>query len=159
MRPFKIDDVELMQQLDADPEVVRYLGDGLVRSPDKSRANLQKILNDYREHGLGLFAVYDKQNEFVGRSGLIPWVFEEALTWEIGYSFKQQAWGKGYATEVARALANWARENLDVPHVISLIHPQNAASIHVARKTGMEFWKNTKIQNLELSVFQLLIRD
>jgi RimJ/RimL family protein N-acetyltransferase len=156
LRPFKDDDVLLMQRLDSDGEVVRYLGNGQIKSSEESAKNLVKILKDYQTYGLGLFAVYEKgTQQFVGRSGLIPWLIDGVLTWEIGYSLIRDAWGKGYASELAQTLAKWAPANLGVSHVISLIHPQNRASIHVAKKIGMSFSKTIRLGELELAVYRL----
>lgn len=156
LKPFLSSDISLMQRLDLDPEVVRYLGRGEVKSHDESAKNLTKILNDYQVYGLGLFAIYEKEmQKFLGRSGLIPWIIDDVLTWEIGYSLIREAWGKGYASEAFNALSSWARENLNVPHVISLIHPLNKASIHVAEKAGMKFSRMIQVGDLQLAVYKL----
>lgn len=156
LRPFTANDVQVMQMLDLDEEVVRYLGTGRKRTREETASNLSKILRDYEIYGLGLFAVHNKNTqEFIGRSGLIPWVIDDNLVWEVGYSFIRQEWGKGYASESARMLANWAHQNLAVNSVISLIHPLNTASIHVAEKMGMRFLKQREINDVALSVYQL----
>ena len=142
LRPFSKSGLALMRLLDTDEEVVRFLGHGRVKTPEESEASLLKILNDYENFGLGLLSAFDKQtNQFLGRCGLIPWTLDGTLTWEIGYSFIRSAWGKGYATEAASNLTNWAQVNLVVPYVVSLIHPLNRSSIHVAEKVGMIRWK------------------
>lgn len=146
LRPFSTSDLAHMQQLDLDKEVVHYLGSGKIKTSDEIEKNLLKILQDYQSHGLGLFAAFEKStDEFIGRSGLIPWSLEGTLTWEIGYSFIRSAWGKGFATEAAAAFSEWAEKNLKVPYVVSLIHPQNEASIRVAEKIGMRSWKEINI--------------
>lgn len=158
--PFTAHDLELMRRLDTDADVVRYLGHGRIKSEEESATNLHKILNDYRTYGLGIFKVHEKEsNQFLGRSGIIPWQLDNGLNWEIGYTFIKEAWGKGYATEMATALAKWAEHNLDVPHVISLIHPGNRASIHVAEKVGMRFSRTVQIGDLRRSLYQLDFRN
>lgn len=155
--PFRDDDVDLMQVLDADPEVVRFLGHGKVKTWEESAASLAKILNDYETYGLGLFAVYEKDTqEFVGRAGLIPWIVEGTLLWEIGYSLQRASWGKGYASEAAYALAVWARSHLDVPEVLSFIQPENKNSIRVAEKIGMKLWKPIQLGEFKVSAYRLL---
>lgn len=68
LRPFTEGDVALMQRLDADQEVVRYLGLGKVKTIEDSEASLLKIRSDYEKFGSGLFAVHDLENgEFLGR--------------------------------------------------------------------------------------------
>jgi RimJ/RimL family protein N-acetyltransferase len=155
LRPFSDSEVVLMQQLDLDVEVVRYLGHGKIKSLEESEKNLMKIQNDYKLYGLGLFAAFEKSSgHFVGRCGLIPWILDDILIWEIGYSFKRSAWGKGFATEASQSLSDWAEANLNVPFVISLIHPYNHASKHVAEKIGMKWWKEISINDLNLVAYR-----
>ena len=144
-----------MQELDLDQEVVRFLGHGQIKSLEETEKNLLKILNDYQIYGLGLFAAFERSTgQFIGRCGLIPWMLDGVLTWEIGYSFRKSAWGKGYATEASSNLSKWAQDNLNVAFVISLIHPMNQASIHVAEKTGMRHWKELTINELRLVAYK-----
>ncbi len=155
LRQFSPTDLPLMRRLDTDPEVVMFLGHGKVKTLDESEKNLGKIQDDYRRYGLGLFAAFDKDtDQFMGRCGLIPWTLNGILTWEIGYSFLRSAWGRGFATEAATQLARWAQENLEVPYVVSLIHPLNTASIHVAEKIGMTRWKEITVSGLDLVAYQ-----
>lgn len=142
--------------LDLDLDVVKYLGHGKIKSSEETSENLNKILNDYKEYRLGLFSVRSiETHEFLGRSGLIPWIKDDSLTCEIGYSLVKSAWGKGYATEVAKFLASWARENLNVPHVVSYINPLNADSIKAAEKVGMKCLGPITLGNLQLSAYML----
>lgn len=155
LRPFKRSDLSLMQELDLDPDVVRFLGHGRIKSLEESERNLFKIQNDYACYGLGLFAVFEKSSgRFVGRSGLIPWQLDGQLIWEIGYSFVKSAWGQGYATEAASRFSKWAEDNLNVPFVVSLIHPENGPSIHVAEKIGMKKWKEISISDFNLVAYR-----
>jgi RimJ/RimL family protein N-acetyltransferase len=144
-----------MRELDNNPEVVRYLGHGRIRKEEETRSNLLKILNDYEQYGLGLYIVEDMNTgDFLGRAGLIPWLIDNELIWEVGYSFKPSAWGKGYATEVAKSLVKYGFDKLKQSVLISLIHPANGASIHVAKKVGMKFWKAHKIGEISLSMYR-----
>jgi RimJ/RimL family protein N-acetyltransferase len=157
LRPIEDHDFINMRELDSDPEVVRYLGHGRIRREEETRANLLKIFNDYKQYGLGLYIVEDlTTREFLGRAGLIPWIINNELTWEIGYSFKRPVWGRGYATEVAKFLATVGFAQLKQDCLISLIHPENSASIHVATKVGMKFWKNHKIGEIDLSMYRCI---
>lgn len=157
LRPFTGQDYHLMRELDVDPLVVKYLGHGQVRTEKETLANLQKILKDYQKYGLGLYAVEDKKTgDFLGRSGLIPWILEDSLIWEIGYSFKKSAWDKGYATECATFLLEWGFENLQIQFFISLISSSNKNSIHVAEKIGMTYWKDILISSNFLSAYRVM---
>lgn len=146
LRPFRADDFDNLRLIDSNPVVMKYLGAGVPRSEDRTRDLLNKHLNDYEKLGFGLYAVEDKDTEeFMGRAGLIPWELEGSLEWEIGYTFLEPFWGKGYASEVAIFMRDWAKNNLDRDYVISLIHPENKASIRVTEKSGSYFWKEVTI--------------
>lgn len=155
LRPMEEGDFLSMRELDSNPEVVRYLGHGRIRKEEETRSNLLKILNDYEQYGLGLYIVEDlTAGDFLGRAGLIPWMIGNELVWEVGYSFKPSAWGKGYATEVAKFLATFGVEQLKQEFLVSLIHPENAPSIHVATKVGMKFWKAHKMGDIGLLMYR-----
>jgi RimJ/RimL family protein N-acetyltransferase len=56
---------------------------------------------------------------------------------EIGYDFRSDYWGQGLATEAAAAVRDFALDELGLPRVISLIRPENVASVRVSEKIGM----------------------
>lgn len=160
LRPFKEDDFSFLRELDTDPEVVRYLGQGKVRSEEESRKNFSRLFDDYEKYGLGLYVVEDRQSgEKLGRSGLIPWTIDGQLYWEIGYTFKPSAWGKGYASECSQFLAKWAQEHTYLSFVVSFIHPENKNSIHVAEKYGARFWKEISLNGTKALVYHLGLRQ
>jgi RimJ/RimL family protein N-acetyltransferase len=68
----------------------------------------------------------------VGRIGC--WNPEGWPGFEVGWMLRRAFWGRGYATEGARAALQFAFSQLQQPHVISLIHPENAGSIRVAQR-------------------------
>jgi RimJ/RimL family protein N-acetyltransferase len=73
---------------------------------------------------------------FLGRAGLKCWQrFDET---EAGWVLRRDAWGRGYATEAARAFIDWGFASLPAPYFTAMIHPDNLASIRVACRLGME---------------------
>lgn len=156
LRPLTKDDYDFMRELDKDPNVVKYLGHGKVRPEEETRKNFIKIQNDYKQHGMGLYLAECKATgEILGRTGIIPWVIESSLMWEVGYSFKPTMWGKGYATEAAQFAVRWGFESLKLDFMISLIHPQNKKSIKVAEKAGMKYWKPISIGRQIASTYRI----
>lgn len=96
-----------------------------------------KCVTLYAEHGLGYFLVLDKlSNSVVGQAALMPDEIEGEKYYEIGYIFKKEHWGKGYATECARALSNYA--NIHYPNFDKIleIRPENERSKKVAERLG-----------------------
>ena len=86
--------------------------------------------------GHGVWAVEERGGgQLVGRVGLL---FPEGWPGlEVGWLIARPHWGKGYATEAARAAMDWARAELDATHLISLIADDNERSERVAQKLGM----------------------
>lgn len=99
---------------------------------------LERQLARYQKYGFGLWAVVLKEtNEMIGQCGLTmqPWKEEEVL--EIGYLFQKEHWHRGYATEAARACAQYAFEVLGAEEVCSIIRDNNLPSQRVALRNGM----------------------
>ena len=91
-----------------------------------------------------LWPVIEKATgKVVGHCGLLDKEVEGRAEVELVYVFDPPAWGKGYATEVAAALRDYARSVLHLQRIISLIEPENEASERVARKIGMQLEKDT----------------
>src|SRR6266566_652232 len=67
---------------------------------------------------------------------LRPWKPEGWPDLEIGWAVDRSRWGRGYATEAARAAANWVHRTLKADRVVHLIQEQNVRSIRVAEKLG-----------------------
>lgn len=126
-----------------DPEVMHF-GDG-VQSAAWVHQWLQRRLEDYRqEPGLGVWAVVEKSSgEVMGYCGLFffPDVCGQPEI-EIGYRLARSHWGRGYATEAARAVRDYAFQTLGVQRLIALVDPENTASIRVAEKLGMVYEKD-----------------
>jgi len=76
---------------------------------------------------------------------------EEPL--EIAYRLDASCWGKGLATEAAHAVRDHAFDDLQLSHLISLIHPDNVASRRVAEKNGMTLEKETIFRGFPTNVF------
>ena len=100
---------------------------------------IQRQESRYRELGFGLWAVELKESgEVIGQCGLSiqPWKEEQVL--EIGYLFRRDCWGHGYAAEAARACRRYAFEQLGAEEVCSIIRDTNHASQRVALRNGMK---------------------
>ena len=161
LRRIDENDFEFFRQLNADPEVAQYLPHGKPRSPRESIDWLQSLLRCYEDLGLGQLAVLRKSDgTLIGRCGLSDLAVEAKATvatvprgWyqraaaptaadivfeqELGYTFDRGSWGQGYASEASRCVFDYARDVLQLPRVVSLIHPQNARSLRLAQRFGV----------------------
>ncbi|WP_042371756.1 GNAT family N-acetyltransferase [Streptacidiphilus neutrinimicus] len=143
LRRFTANDADLLIELDSDPAVMRYLSGGAATAPETVReSHLPFILAGYeRWHGeLGLFAAYEIVGDaFVGWFCLRPEPDGPRDEAELGYRLRQDAWGKGYATEVSRALLHKGFTELGVRKVWAATMALNSGSRHVMEKVGMTF--------------------
>jgi len=135
LRMLRDSDFDAYAEMCADQEVMRYIGDGqpLVRA--MAWRNLAMMVGHWSLRGYGFWAAEEKSSGvLVGRIGF--WNPEGWPGFEIGWMLRRFFWGRGYATEGARHALQFAFTQLDRPHVISLIRPENAASIRVAERLG-----------------------
>src|SRR3989449_758187 len=100
--------------------------------------------------GLGLWALELRANrEFLGQVGLFP-VEGKGPEVEIAYELAPRAWGRGYATEAARALVEYGLRELGLARIVALILPDNVRSRHVAEKAAMRLAGPARHYGLDL---------
>lgn len=129
------DDLDAYAAMCADAEVMRFLGEGQPLSRHMAWRHLAAMIGHWHMRGYGFWAVEERATGvFAGRIGC--WYPEGWPGLEVGWTLCRPFWGRGYATEGARAALQFAFEHLQQPHMISLIHPENAASIRVAERLG-----------------------
>jgi RimJ/RimL family protein N-acetyltransferase len=134
LRPLGAGDLDDFAALLADPDVTRFVS-RLTR--DEAAERIRADEAEWRQRGHGILVVSHRESgEFLGRAGIKRWPqFDEC---ELGWVLRRAAWGHGYATEAARACAEWGFANLEVPYLTAMIHPRNARSIAVAERLGMD---------------------
>jgi RimJ/RimL family protein N-acetyltransferase len=138
LRQWKNEDLAPYTRICADPEVMRYLSGPM--TPKQSEEQLSQFVGHWEERGFGLWAVEEKSSgAFLGFVGLLyqeQWPEGRHKT-EVGWRLDRSFWGRGLATEGARASLRYGFEELTLARIISIIHPKNIASRRVAQKLGM----------------------
>ncbi|MCJ8279197.1 MAG: GNAT family N-acetyltransferase [Rivularia sp. ALOHA_DT_140] len=135
LREFRESDLDAYYQMCSDQEVMRYIGTGKVLSRAESWRSMASVIGHWYFRGYGLWAVEEqKSGEMIGRIGC--WKPEGWIGLEVGWSLRRDFWGYGFATEAGKASMDFAFTKLQQSHVISLIRPDNKASIKVAEKLG-----------------------
>jgi ribosomal-protein-alanine N-acetyltransferase len=146
IRPFTVEDAEEYFPLVSHPDVLRYTGESPATSLDDVRQILlTRPISDYSKYGFGRMACIDKDSgRLIGFSGLkyLPDLNEV----DIGYRFLPDFWGKGYATESAKAIIDQVAPTHKLKRIIGLAYPENSASIHVLIKLGLNFEKKIKLE-------------
>jgi RimJ/RimL family protein N-acetyltransferase len=141
LRPWRPDDGAAMAAINSDPEVARMLNRPV--HPQGHDGFVDRARRHWEEYGFGWYAVEgrheDLEGQLVGFTGVTYPTFlpELAARPEIGWRLAPRAWGRGLATEAARAAAQDAFTRVGLPELISIIHPDNVRSQRVATKLGM----------------------
>jgi RimJ/RimL family protein N-acetyltransferase len=139
LRSFAPTDADDLFDLDADPEVMRFLTGG---APTPRRVIEEEILprflrRDERFPGFGFWAAMERSSgEFVGWFSLRPTDEASVRELELGYRLRRAVWGRGYATEGARALLGIAFAGPAVGRVVATTYEDNLASRRVLEKLG-----------------------
>ena len=138
LRRLVLSDLDELFELYSDPEMRRYFPDGTL-TYEATREELEWFLNGHPEHPeLGLWAtIHRPTGRFIGRCGLLPWTIEGRDEVEIAYMIAKPFWRQGLGAEAARGILEYARAELGLSRLVSLIDPGNEASIGVARSIGM----------------------
>ena len=161
------EDAEALAPMYADPEVMRYVGDGRTLTKADTELSVRRMIERWDADGFGLFTTLRKDDGVViGRVGILIWNSE---TWEpttraqasgpteveVGYTLGRAVWGRGYATEAAAAARDYALGELGAERLIALIIHGNTASENVARKLGLERERTIMLGRREAQLFAL----
>jgi RimJ/RimL family protein N-acetyltransferase len=142
LRPFTRDDVDLLVELDSDPDVMWFIN----RGRPTSRKEIENIILprflEYYElfDGYGTWATIEKSTgQFIGWVSLRPKDGDPPDEPELGYRLRKSAWGRGYATEASRALIDKAFGELGAQRVYAESMAVNTPSRRVMERVGLRY--------------------
>ena len=129
-----LEDLDAWHAIYVDAEQVWY---GTPRSSlDENREKLERQIGHFAEHGFGMCAVdLAASGETIGAAGLQH--LEGGPEIEVGYRFLKEYWGRGYATECARASINFGFDELGLDRIVAVALESNVASRRVLEKCGL----------------------
>ena len=162
LRTFTIEDAPLIYELNLDPEVIRYTYDP-IKDLEQARQVLEKtILPQYDLYNHGRWSVHLKTGlEFLGWCGLKVKP-ETCLTGrqgneiDLGFRFKKEFWGNGYATEAAMASIKYGFEKLNLKRIIGRAVPGNKGSLNVLKKCGMSFVEEGTVDGYPSITYEII---
>jgi ribosomal-protein-alanine N-acetyltransferase len=141
IRPYTENDLDDCVAMFTDPDVVRYIPESPLTAESAAK-RLRAVLDRYESPDPGLathcsLAVVQKDGgRVIGWVGLGPLTFPPHEI-ELYYGFNSGFWGKGYATEAARSLLEYAFDHFRLSRVVGITKPENTASQRVLEKIGM----------------------
>ncbi|ENN89142.1 GCN5-related N-acetyltransferase [Rhizobium freirei PRF 81] len=132
-------DAELIRQLHSTIETTRYLSGAAPWTLEKAEERLGGWFREQARDGTTKYKMLRRDDgRFIGRAGFSRFEESGRGDFELGYSIRRDAWGNGYATEIADALAQWFFTRGFARRFIAFTHPENSASQRVLRKIGMQ---------------------
>jgi RimJ/RimL family protein N-acetyltransferase len=141
LRRWRSEDHSPFAAICADPDVMAFIGDGSVRTPEQASGLIDHAEKAWDENGYGLFAVELRDTgELIGFTGLAhPYFMPELLpSVEIGWRLGKAHWGMGYATEAAKEALAFAIRLPTIEEIVSICQIDNVASVRVMEKIGLK---------------------
>jgi ribosomal-protein-alanine N-acetyltransferase len=153
LRPADLDDYHAT--IYGDKDVMVYMPGGKPRPRQQVQAVIDEFLNHWEQHGFGLWAVeWREDGSFVGHCGLMRLAGSEEV--ELAYALAKPYWGKGLATEAARATLRFGFEVVQLPEILALAVPDNIGSRRVMEKLGMQFdGLQSRYHDAELALYRI----
>lgn len=141
LRRWRTEDAAPFAAINADPEVMRFVGAGRPLGRALSDDLLARIERDWDARGFGLWAVEARgaRGTLLGFCGLsVPTFLPDVLpAVEVGWRLARSAWGRGIATEGARAALAFGFADCGMRDILAIVDPRNARSLRVGEKLGM----------------------
>lgn len=135
---------DALRRMDEDPGFMAFLGG--VRGEAGTAVYLERNLAHWARYGFGLWMLHDREgDEVVGRAVLRHLEVEEVDEVEVGYGFLPAWWGRGLATEIARATVRLGLERLGLPSLVAVTRPENTGSRRVLERAGLQLEREVPI--------------
>jgi RimJ/RimL family protein N-acetyltransferase len=167
LRKPRVEDAADLAVAFADPETMRFMGDGSIATEPQVEDRIRFWLARWEKNGIGLFAMENRADgRVLGRTGFLVWdtanwktssfaEADERAEVELGWLVAREHWGHGYATEAALALRDWGIAERGLKRLVSLIRPGNDRSVRVAEKIGERYESEILVNGLPAMLYAL----
>lgn len=137
LREYTMEDFDALYEILSDAENMQHYPKPY--DANGTRRWLEWSMENYRKYGFGLWAIQLKETgEFIGDCGLTIQNIDGQQLPEIGYHIHKKHWRKGYGSEAARRVRDWAFENTEYDCLYSYMKYTNVGSYATAKAAGLE---------------------
>jgi [ribosomal protein S5]-alanine N-acetyltransferase len=154
LREHSLEDAPFFFELNSNYHVVKYTGDSSFKMIEEAETIVRYVMNQYKENGYARWLV-----ELKGTKAPIGWCglkyHSDTKETDIGYRFLESAWGKGYATESAKACIDYGFKHFNLKRIIGDAMKENTASINVFKKIGMNYLKDSLLDGIESVIYEI----
>jgi ribosomal-protein-alanine N-acetyltransferase len=149
LRPLQPEDTAALHRIYQVDGVLRYFPNTTPPPLERVQIFIENQHKHWAEYGYGNWGILPEgENEIAGWGGL-QFLPETGET-EVGFLLDRPQWGKGYATEIARASLEFGFKGFNFERIIGLVHPENIASQRVLEKCGLVFINQKVYFGIEL---------
>ncbi|WP_343550323.1 GNAT family N-acetyltransferase [Pantoea sp.] len=139
LEPFQHAHFDGLRAMENDPEIMRYISNGKVKTPEETRETIERVMQRWQQYGFSWWAICEKESdEVVGAACLQHLANQDGAPLEIGWRLNANHHGKGFATEAAQAIVQFAVEQIGVNYLVAVADPENQASQKVMQRLGMK---------------------
>jgi [ribosomal protein S5]-alanine N-acetyltransferase len=154
LAPLTIADGPVLHAMWTSPGGRRFLWDDEIIPMAQTAELVQTSQQYFAQHGVGLWLARERVTRFpVGYAGF--WYFRTPPELELLYGIDEAYWGRGYATEAARALMQYGFEQLGLEQIVASTDAPNKASVRVMEKSGMCFDRRVVISGRETIFYRI----
>ena len=158
LREMELTDAAFFFELNSDPLVTQYTGDGAFENMEEAVKITEYVRNQYVKNGYGRWLVILKEtSEPIGWCGLK--YHEDEKFVDLGYRFMQRYWGRGYATEASRPCMDYGFNVVKLDRIVGRVMKGNTASINVLTKMGMTFLKEDLCEGNDSLIYEIKKED
>ena len=137
LRAMAESDAGNLMKIFEDAETMKYYSS--TKNEQDTYRWIQWMKQHYQTYGISMWIAEDKQNgEFLGQCGMVLQKVNGKVDPELGYLFLRSCWGKGYASEAAKACIDYGLNTLKFQKIISLIYQHNYRYNKLAKRIGMK---------------------
>ncbi|HEY1843414.1 MAG TPA: GNAT family N-acetyltransferase [Buttiauxella sp.] len=159
LEPFHDSHYKGLRVMDRDPVVMRYISNGVIKTPEETMEGIKRVQARWDKYKFSWWAIKEKSSGvIVGAACLQHLANVDGAPLEIGWRLVPGHNGKGYATEAAKAIVDFAAEQVGATYLVAVADPENIPSHRVMQRLGMTYKAIEQHYDVPCVVYELNIR-
>ncbi|HEO9241177.1 TPA: GNAT family N-acetyltransferase [Enterobacter ludwigii] len=159
LEPYDDSHYEGLRVMDSDAGVMRYITGGIVKTPEETWEGIRRVQARWDKYNFSWWAIKEKSfGVIVGAACLQHLANVDGAPLEIGWRLVPEHNGKGYATEAAQAIVDYAAEQVGATYLVAVADPENIPSQRVMQRLGMTYKAIEQHYDVPCVVYELKIR-
>lgn len=159
LEPYDDSHYEGLRVMDSDAGVMRYITGGIVKTPEETWEGIRRVQARWDKYNFSWWAIREKSSgAIVGAACLQHLANVDGAPLEIGWRLVPDHMGKGYATEAAKAIVDYAVEQVGATYLVAVADPENIPSQRVMQRLGMTYKAIEQHYDAPCVVYELNLR-